>query len=293
MNGHRNLKWKRIVPVIIFFLIIVVYLISLIVRLRDIQFASEKQEKYDELFIRAVKMNETELSMPVSVETETTSSETDDDQSTEDGSAEDNLPPRVVVDFDYLHNVNEDIIAWISIPDTDIDYPILQAGDNEYYLNRNLDGSKGRPACIFLDCYNDSEFNDSMSVVYGHNMRNGTMFGKLKDFQDADYFRQHRDLYVYLPNETKNYQIVIASVFSDDYLFADDLTLGQDGRYIFQGMKEKEASLFVEKLLKYRDKKANFSADYEIREDDRILVLSTCCRDTSKRLLIVCKEISS
>lgn len=288
MNRHGHQKWKRILPVVIFVIAIVVYLITLIIKLRDIQFASEKQEKYDELFVNAVRMYEEDLVEPEPVEQGNQQNDTDEEETLEEPEI-----PAVVVDFDYLWSENEDIVAWISIPDTDIDYPILQADDNDYYLNRNLDGSKGRPACIFLDCYNDCKFNDDLSVVYGHNMRNGTMFGKLKEFQDANYFNEHRNLNLYLPNETKNYQIVIASVFSDDYLFADDLTLGQDGRYIFQGMKENEASLFVEKLRKYGDKKANYVADYEVKEQDKLLVLSTCCRDTSKRLLIVCKQIDS
>lgn len=288
MNKHGSRKWKRILPIIIFVAVIVIYLITLAFRLKDIRFASEKQEKYDELFVKAVKVYEEELVKPEEGKPNNIRNDTDEEEPLEEPQI-----PEVVVDFDYLWSENEDIIAWISIPDTDIDYPILQASDNEYYLNRNLDGSKGRPACIFLDCYNDCKFNDGLSVVYGHNMRNGTMFGTLKDFQDADYFAEHRSLKLYLPNETKNYQIVIASVFSDDYLFADDLTLGQDGRYIFQGMKENEASLFIEKLRKYRDKKANYVADYEVKEEDKLLVLSTCCRDTSKRLLIVCKQIDS
>lgn len=287
MNNRRD--WEKIIPIIILVLFVIVFVVTLAVRIRNISFTSKKQEKYDELFVKAVRMYETELTEPTQEDSggQGSSSENDDAsiESVESTST-------VVVDFNYLWNENKDIVAWISIPGTDIDYPIVQADDNEYYLNRNLDGSTGRPACIFLDCHNNAGFTDSMSVVYGHNMRNGTMFGKLKDFQDADYFAEHRELNIYLPNETKNYQIVIASVFSDEYLFAEDYYTGQDGRYIFQGMQANEASLFVDKLLKYGDKKANFSADYEIGENDQILVLSTCCRDTSKRLLIVCKEIN-
>ena len=101
--------------------------------------------------------------------------------------------PEKEVDFaDLQANTNEDIYAWICIPDTAIDYPILQhPTDNTYYLNYNLDGSRGYPGCIYTEDYNARDFSDPVTVLYGHNMKNGTMFAGLHKYGDSEYMDSH------------------------------------------------------------------------------------------------------
>ena len=92
------------------------------------------------------------------------------------------------VDFAGMWETNEDVYAWITVPGTVIDYPILQhATDNTYYLNYNIDGSYGYPGCIYTENMNSKEFTDNNTVIYGHNMKNGTMFAGLHKFEDAAF----------------------------------------------------------------------------------------------------------
>ena len=99
--------------------------------------------------------------------------------------------PEKEVDFaDLQENTNGDIYAWIHIPDTKIDYPVLQhPTDNSYYLNHNLDGSRGYPGCIYTEDYNKKDFTDPNTVLYGHNMKNGTMFAGLHNTGTASIWR--------------------------------------------------------------------------------------------------------
>ena len=91
--------------------------------------------------------------------------------------------PQKNLDWEELEAVNPDIYAWIYIPNTNIDYPVLQrSGDNDYYLEHNLDGSRGKPGCIYTEDLNSKEFTDYNTVIYGHNMKSGAMFRTLHDF---------------------------------------------------------------------------------------------------------------
>lgn len=108
----------------------------------------------------------------------------------------------LTVDWDALRAVNPDIVAWIYIPDSPINYPVVQGDDNEEYLHKAFDGSTGWLASagtIFLDCSNASDFSDRNSALYGHHMNDGSMFASLSDWQSDDEFNAHRDIYVLTP----------------------------------------------------------------------------------------------
>ena len=102
------------------------------------------------------------------------------------------------VDFAGMWEVNKDVYAWITVPGTVIDYPILQhATDNTYYLNYNIDGSYGYPGCIYTENMNSKDFTDNNTVIYGHNMKNGTMFAGLHKFEDRSFFEENTKVYIY------------------------------------------------------------------------------------------------
>ena len=88
----------------------------------------------------------------------------------------------IQVDFDVLSKENQDVIGWLYCPDTSINYPVVQAADNEYYLHRLLDDSKNAAGTLFMDYRNSADLSDWNSVIYGHNMKNGSMFGSLPDY---------------------------------------------------------------------------------------------------------------
>lgn len=108
----------------------------------------------------------------------------------------------LTVDWDALRAVNPDIVAWVYVPDSPINYPVVQGDDNEEYLHKAFDGSTGWLASagtIFLDSTNSSDFSDRNSALYGHHMNDGSMFASLSDWQNNDEFNSHRDIYVLTP----------------------------------------------------------------------------------------------
>ena len=175
--------------------------------------------------------------------------------------------PEKEVDFEELReNVNEDIYAWIYIPDSKIDYPIVQHPiDNFYYLNYNLDGSYGYPGCIYTERYNRKDFADPLTVVYGHNMKNGTMFAGLHDYEDIEYFREHPYVYVYTPEKLYVYEIFASHEYGNEHLL-----------YNHDYAVKSEFRKYVDSILELRSMNSNRAEDVEVTEDSHILVLSTC-----------------
>ena len=129
--------------------------------------------------------------------------------------AEDEIP----IDFASLKETNPDIYAWIEIPDTNVNYPIVQSADDDsYYLNHTIDGQEGYPGSIYTEKVNAKDFSDFNTVIYGHDMKDGSMFKDLHKFEDADFFEQHDKVTIYTENECKTYQIFAAVVYDNRHL---------------------------------------------------------------------------
>lgn len=176
------------------------------------------------------------------------------------------------VDFESLQrNENKDIYAWIYIPDTNIDYPIVQhSSDNTYYLNHNLNGTKGYPACIYTELENRKDFSDFQTVIYGHNMRDGSMFHDLRYYQEADYLAEHPYIYIYEGESVYQYRIFAAYQYSDAHL----LSLVQD---------DAAKQQYVQEISKY----AVSGSEVEVTVDSHIITLSTCIsNENNKRFLV-------
>lgn len=113
------------------------------------------------------------------------------------------VPPRetapIQVDFSQLRQDFPDVIGWLYCPDTPLNLPLVQAADNDYYLRRLPDGTPNNSGSLFADARCLSDFSEFNTVIYGHNMRNGTMFGSLKKYESQDYFETHRDLWLLTP----------------------------------------------------------------------------------------------
>lgn len=119
----------------------------------------------------------------------------------------------VVIDWEQLKDCN--VVGWIKIGN-DVDYPIVQGEDNNYYLRHLYDGSYNANGSIFMSCYNNPNFTDSNTIVYGHNMHSGVMFGSLKDYLDANY-DSNKEFYIYLPDGTKHtYKMFCVSKVKSD-----------------------------------------------------------------------------
>ncbi len=186
--------------------------------------------------------------------------------------------PEKEIDFaDLQANVNEDIYAWIYIPDTQIDYPVLQhPTDNYYYLNYNLDGSKGYPGCIYTEDYNRKDFSDPNTVIYGHNMKNGSMFAGLHKFEDSDYFAEHPYVYIYTEERLYVYEIFAAYESGNEHiLYNNDFT----SEYVY--------SKYLEKIFSQRAMNSNIKESVEVTEEDCIVTLSTCVANKADRRYLV------
>lgn len=114
-----------------------------------------------------------------------------------------------VLDWSAIKNTNADVIAWIRIPGTNVNYPILQDTDEEKYLRHNLYGNYTRCGSIFTSEINEHPFADFNTIVYGHNLNNGLMFSDLKKYSQKNFYSQHKTVYVFFPDESvKKYRVV-------------------------------------------------------------------------------------
>ena len=112
------------------------------------------------------------------------------------------------IDFDALKEINPDIVAWIRIPEV-LDYPVVQGEDNSYYLSHTFRGENNIAGSIFLDYRNSSDFTDGRSIIYGHNMKDGSMFHILRIFQEVDFYQKNKEILLYLPDgSVQRYKIV-------------------------------------------------------------------------------------
>lgn len=193
--------------------------------------------------------------------------------------AEEDTPEGGEIDFDYLKTLNEDIYAWITVPGTIIDYPVLQhPTDDAYYLHHNLDGSYGYPGCIYTESLNAKDFTDPNTVIYGHNMKAGTMFAQLHEFEDRDFFDANREVLVYLPEKTLRYEIFAAYVYDDRHLL-----------YSFDFSDQEVYASYLKSLYEIRDMSANIDKDITVTAENRIITLVTCMAgeaNAEKRLLV-------
>lgn len=181
------------------------------------------------------------------------------------------------VDFSILQSTNQDIQAWIDIPGTNISYPVLQSSEEEredYYLRHNLDRSYGYPGVIYMQKYNSSEYDDPVTILYGHNMRDGSMFAGLHKYKNGKFFEEHQDIEVYTPNGTRHYRVFAALQYDDRHILE-----AYDGFQAEGGVEE-----FVEECAGLAD-----NVDYSVRVDaeSKLLVLSTCEKQSDKRYLVV------
>ncbi len=183
------------------------------------------------------------------------------------------------IDFEKLHAINPELYAWIRVPGTRIDYPVAQymGTDQVYYLHHDLYGNPQFAGCIFSQAPAALDFVDPVTVLYGHNMRNGTMFRGLYEFLDAGVITDS-DRYVYIYTAYKTYVYEIYSAF-----YGDDRNITAEYDFTDAEVLEK----YIEGTLHPRDMNARVKPGVEVTTDDRILVLSTCVAgQTSERVLV-------
>ena len=187
---------------------------------------------------------------------------------------------RPEVDFDALKAINDDVVGWLeleAIPS--ISYPITQGEDNEYYLHRTIKQTYNFAGSIFIDSTNASDFSDCNTIIYGHNMKNGSMFGKLKQMYESGKYKDSKYLWICTPDGKYRYEIFsmqYANVNSDVYtLFSehDD----QFGAYVNKMAKQSKVNMKTKGLSK----------------DDYVVTLSTCTSNESMRFVVQARWVGT
>jgi sortase B len=195
-------------------------------------------------------------------------------EETNDTASVEESPVPLVQFFRELTGNNE-IVAFIDIPGTDIQYPVVQR-DNEFYLNHDIFRVRSRYGAIFLDNRNASDFSNPNSVIYGHNMISGLKFSTLTRFHCPDFFNENRYIYIHTPNDVIIYEIF--SVFHTDVSFY----------YIQVCFETGEFMTLVNDIMRRRWHTSNV----RVGPTDRILTLSTCIgsQGGDGRLVVVARK---
>ena len=182
------------------------------------------------------------------------------------------------IDFEGLWEINPEIYAWIEVPDTKINYPILQheGEDQGYYLTRDLYGKSNQAGSIYTEDYNNKDFQDYHTVLYGHNMKNGSMFHNVRYFADREFFEKHQELYVYMPEKILKYEIIACYEYDDRHLL---------GMFDYDDMEA--YGEYLEEIMNPRSMYAMIRQGWELDTDDKLLTLSTCIanKPNNRRLL--------
>jgi sortase B len=160
-----------------------------------------------------------------------------------------------------LLDVNSDLVGWVSVPGTVIDYPVVQADDNDFYLRRDIHKQAASGGAIFMDYRSDSKGQGRHTILYGHHMRNGTMFKELEKFKNAEFFEQNG--YVRFDTLFAEIEWEVFSVYITDTTFPYiQVSFSSDEEYV--------------DFLKRIQNKSIYQKDIELNAEDQILTLSTC-----------------
>ena len=185
------------------------------------------------------------------------------------------------IDFEALQSVNTDVIGWIYVEALDdVSYPIVKGTDNSTYLHMTYEKNYNFAGTIFIDYENSSDFNDCNTLVYGHNMKNGSMFGQLKEFsKDPETYKKSKYFWIFTPEKSYRYEIIAAYVTSVD---SDTYTL-------FKGPGE-EFQEYLNKITGYSEIQTTPGT---MTVKDKIITLSTCTGNESTRYVVQGKRVDA
>lgn len=185
------------------------------------------------------------------------------------------------IDFESLQSQNDEIYAWINVPGTKVDYPIVQnAVDDEFYLKHSAtDKSWSSSGAVYTESVNTKTFRDRVTLIYGHNGYGDTMFTTLHEFEDSDFFDEHEYFYIYTPDSKLTYQIVSAFKY--------------DNRHIMNSFDFQDNAIFTDfmNMIQNPDstnKNVRKELDKEMTINDNIVVLSTCITNQKSSRYLVC-----
>lgn len=177
---------------------------------------------------------------------------------------------------------NPDVYAWLNIPNTNIDYPVVQNSENDsYYLRRDLNGQYSSSGSILSEhAYNGRDFNDPVTVLYGHCMKSGAMFGNLQNYYSSENGPENYKLIeIYLPDKKLEYEVFAAVPYDTRHIL-----------YNYDFSNPRVFTSFFKSILSIRSFNANIINAEKPNSEDKVLILSTCLKgDGTKRYLVMAK----
>ncbi len=178
--------------------------------------------------------------------------------------------------FERLRDINTDVVGWVNVPGTEVDYPVVLTGNNDYYLNRNFKKEWNVRGSIFMDYRNSAE-EDLHTVIYGHNMKDGSMFGSLAKFKDRAFHEENSFIEYETPEEASLWQVFSVYLYrpEDDH---------------FQVVFDSEEA--YAQYLKEAAERSLYDTGVSVTAEDRMLTLMTCTYEFNDgRLVIHAKKV--
>ena len=203
------------------------------------------------------------------VSTQPTDSETESTEFSEQAAT---TPEQSIIDFDGLSAINSDIVGWIQLAGSQIDYPIVQCDNNDYYLEHLFNKEVNSSGCIFLDCRNTSDFSDRNNVIYGHHMKNGSMFSGITNYKNQSFYDEHPAFQLCTPQASYHIEI-----------FAGYVADLQDRAWNTDFNDETDFSKWMDERIQ----KSVFQSNVQPSVKDTIVTLSTCSYEFENARFVV------
>jgi len=173
-----------------------------------------------------------------------------------------------------LQETHPSVVGWMTIPNTRIDHPFVQRPDNVFYLDHDINHERSPSGTVFMDYRNLPDFTEFHTLVYGHNMRNGSMFGTLREFLSRDFFIANRDGFVFLPYATYEFDVFAVAIIRPD-----------DG--IIYGLQVETVEQRQEFIDHVRRVSTHIRPYMDPTPDDRFITLSTCRNDAANSRVVL------
>lgn len=213
-----------------------------------------------------------------------TESKVEDEPELEAETDEDYISP---IDFEKYWKTNKDVYAWISIPGADIEYPIMQSAkgvNDDYYLKHTWDNKDSKYGAIYTQrSYNSKSFKDAATVIYGHRMNDGSMFGTLQQlYSDETTFKKYDEIVIYLPEKELHYKVFAALPYSDAHILYN---------YDFSKLVDSES--FFKAVFGATGIGVNINENNYSKGKGSIVILSTCLKGNNKKRYLVLAQKTS
>ena len=247
--------------------VVFVLIIALGAGTRLIKDVREKERRAQEHQVSEAKTDSQELILEAETQ-ESAPSETETEPETEEETTAYVSP----IDFEALWEINEDVVAWIRIPDTRIDYPVLQGSDDAYYLNHTFRDKVNSAGSIFMETLNRPDFMDYHTIIYGHNMKNGSMFGGLSSYRSPTYLVAHPYIYIDVEGGLLQYEIFSCYETTAD---SDSYTIGFAPDEVYAD------------YLETIQGRSLYDTGVSVGIEDQVLTLSTCTKSGKEHRFVV------